>query len=171
MREERYDDKRGPWFRRRGPASSTIMTWGPARGETGTAGLPRTSLAGTEINTAGVPMRELLEEPVLREERFRREAVRPATTRGGFRGKGPVGYVRSDARIHEDVCDALAAANLDTSEVTVTVKDREVILEGGVESRWAKRMVELIVADVRGVRDVRNRLRVHSPDEGPPVFL
>ncbi|EAR50853.1 probable osmotically inducible sensory protein [Oceanicola granulosus HTCC2516] len=77
------------------------------------------------------------------------------------RGRGPKGYVRSDARISEDVNDALTHDRLvDASEITVTVKDREVTLDGEVDSRQAKRRAEDCAEDCVGVEHVQNNLRV-----------
>ncbi|HET6585937.1 MAG TPA: BON domain-containing protein [Nannocystaceae bacterium] len=77
-----------------------------------------------------------------------------------MRGKGPKNYVRSDERIREDACELLAAADLDASEIDVTVRDGEVMLEGTVEDRSAKRRAEDVVARARGVKDVHNHLRL-----------
>jgi hypothetical protein len=78
-------------------------------------------------------------------------------------GKGPKGYVRSDARIREDVCDRLMEDDeIDASEMTVSVKEAEVILEGTVTDRHIKRRAEDIAESVSGVRDVTNRLRVRK---------
>jgi osmotically-inducible protein OsmY len=79
---------------------------------------------------------------------------------GGFAGKGPKGYVRSDERVREDVCDRLSDDDeVDASDITVTVKDGEVTLDGTVETRQAKHRAEDICDSVSGVRDVHNRLR------------
>lgn len=79
---------------------------------------------------------------------------------GGFAGKGPKGYTRSDERVREDVCDRLSDDDeVDASDITVTVKDGEVTLEGTVETRQAKHRAEDIADSVSGVRDVHNRLR------------
>jgi osmotically-inducible protein OsmY len=76
-------------------------------------------------------------------------------------GKGPRGWRRSDERILEDVCDLMMLdPDLDASDIEVLVSNGEVILEGSVESRWAKRLAEDIAFSVSGVRDVQNRLRV-----------
>ena len=80
--------------------------------------------------------------------------------RGGFAGKGPRGYTRSDDRIREDVCDRLSADDeVDASDITVTVAKAEVTLEGTVHDRHAKRRAEDIAESVTGVTDVHNRLR------------
>lgn len=82
------------------------------------------------------------------------------------RGKGPKGFKRSDARIHEDVCECLTEdPRIDASNLEVTVKDCEVTLSGTVSSREEKRRAEDLVERVSGVKDVNNNLRV-SADPG-----
>jgi hypothetical protein len=81
----------------------------------------------------------------------------------GQTGKGPKGYVRSDERIREDVCDRLSEDDdVDASDITVTVKAGEVTLEGTVIDRHAKHRAEDITDSVSGVRDVTNRLRARK---------
>jgi len=88
-------------------------------------------------------------------------ASRPdSTPRGGHSGKGPRGYVRSDERIREDVSDRLSwDDHVDASDITVTVSEGEVTLEGSVPDRMSKRRSEDIAEDVMGVKDVHNRLK------------
>jgi hypothetical protein len=82
---------------------------------------------------------------------------------GGYYGRAPKGYVRSDERIREDVCDWFLSTDLlDPSDIEVSVDQGEVVLSGTVDSRRAKRCAEDIAADVLGVRDVHNRLRIRS---------
>jgi hypothetical protein len=79
----------------------------------------------------------------------------------GHRGKGPAGYTRSDERIRENVCEALADDDrVDASNIEVNVKNGEVILTGTVEDRQSKRMAEECVENLSGVKDVQNQLRV-----------
>ncbi|WP_117192208.1 BON domain-containing protein [Rhizobium terrae] len=79
------------------------------------------------------------------------------------RGKGPKGYQRSDARIEEDVNDRLSDDPiLDASNITVTVKEGEVTLDGFISSRWDKRRAEDLVDGISGVRHVQNNLRVNN---------
>ena len=74
--------------------------------------------------------------------------------------KGPKGYVRSDDRIREDVCDRLSDDDIvDASDISVQVKDGEVTLEGSVTDRHMKHRAEDIIEEVSGVRDVNNKLR------------
>ena len=77
------------------------------------------------------------------------------------RGGGPKGYVRSDGLIEEDVHDRLTYdPALDASDIEVAVKDREVTLDGTVESRRDKRRAEDCVDSVSGVVHVQNNLRL-----------
>jgi BON domain-containing protein len=88
------------------------------------------------------------------------------TEPGRFAGRGPKGYARSDERIREDVSDRLWADPwIDASEMTVTVTNGEVTLEGIVDDRLAKRLAENVAESCIGVRDVHNRLRLR-PREG-----
>jgi osmotically-inducible protein OsmY len=86
--------------------------------------------------------------------------------RGEFTGRGPKGYQRSDARIHEDVCDRLAEApDIDASDIEVRTTNGEVTLSGSVREREEKRRAEDLIEGVSGVRDVHNNLRVSRPQE------
>lgn len=81
----------------------------------------------------------------------------------GQTGKGPKGYVRSDERIREDVCDRLSEDDeVDAGDITVTVKGGEVTLEGTVTDRRSKHRAEDITDSVSGVREVTNRLRTRK---------
>jgi hypothetical protein len=81
--------------------------------------------------------------------------------RGRFTGRGPKNYQRSDERIREDVNERLADnADLDATDIEVSVSQREVTLEGKVEDRRAKRLAEDIAEAVPGVQDVHNHLKV-----------
>lgn len=85
----------------------------------------------------------------------------------GMAGKGPKGYVRSDERIREDVCDCLTDdPDLDATSIEVKVKNGEVTLSGTVDSREAKRHAEDLIDRVSGVKDVQNNLRVQQDDPG-----
>jgi len=84
-------------------------------------------------------------------------------TRGGFAGRGPKGYQRSDERIREDISDQLMANDwLDASDIEVTVKNGDVTLTGTVDNRTAKRLAEDIAEHAAGVQDVMNQIRVQS---------
>lgn len=86
--------------------------------------------------------------------------------RGTQRGRGPKGYVRSDERIREDVCDVLADHPwIDASEIEVQVKGGEVFLSGSVPSREEKRLAEDVIESISGVKEVSNQLRVHRHGE------
>lgn len=78
------------------------------------------------------------------------------------RGRGPKGYRRSDERIQEDINDRLTDdPYIDASDIEVSVKDREVVLTGTVESRRVKHRAEDIAESVTGVVNVENRLKVY----------
>ena len=95
---------------------------------------------------------------------YARPYVPGASPRGGFSGRGPKGYIRTDDRIKEDVCDRLSWNDeVDATEITVRVQDGEVTLEGRVETRHMKRLAADIAEDVSGVKDVHNTIRVTKP--------
>ncbi len=85
------------------------------------------------------------------------------------RQRGPVrpprGYQRSDDRIREEVCERLMEGPVDVGDVEVTVSNGEVTLVGRVEERWEKRAIEDLAAQVRGVHDVHNRVRVRPQED------
>lgn len=87
--------------------------------------------------------------------------------RGQHYGRGPKGYQRSDERIREDVNERLTwHGEIDASEIEVTVNGGEVTLEGTVDNRRTKRIVEDTIEMVRGVNQVHNRLRVQGQNQG-----
>jgi osmotically-inducible protein OsmY len=95
------------------------------------------------------------------DEQWRRHGTAERQGAGGFAGRGPKGYQRSDARITEDVCDRLTdAPDLDASDIEVRVNNGEVTLGGTVRTRGDKRLSEDLIERVAGVREVHNNLRV-----------
>ena len=81
---------------------------------------------------------------------------------------GPRGYVRSDERIHEFICERLAQLHhLDVSDVSVTVSNGCVRLEGTVPDRDMKHRIEDTADSCWGVQDVENRIRVRRRDTQP----
>jgi hypothetical protein len=100
---------------------------------------------------------------------FGAESGRPhpawgSEARGGYAGRGPKDYKRSDDRIREEVCERLSWNDeVDATDIAVRVQDAEVTLEGSVETRRMKRIAEDLVDEVLGVRDVHNTLRVTKP--------
>ncbi|HZH26414.1 MAG TPA: BON domain-containing protein [Azospirillaceae bacterium] len=80
-----------------------------------------------------------------------------------FRGRGPQGYRRADARISEDVHEVLTDDPfVDATDIRIMVVSGEVTLDGTVDSRDAKRRAEDIVHDVLGVTHVQNNLRARK---------
>ena len=80
---------------------------------------------------------------------------------GGYRGRGPRDYQRSDERIREEISDRMTDDdNLDPSEITIQVKQGEVTLIGTVTTRDQKRRAEDLAESISGVREVTNNIRV-----------
>lgn len=67
---------------------------------------------------------------------------------------------QTDALIREDVARALDDSVEDTDDVTATVHDGEVSLDGVVADMTALQAIEALVERVAGVKRVHSRLRV-----------
>lgn len=81
--------------------------------------------------------------------------------RKNFAGRGPKTFHRSDQHLYEDVCELLMAdPDIDADEVEVQVENGLVILSGTVETKRLKRLAEELVADIPGVEDVQNNLKL-----------
>jgi hypothetical protein len=88
---------------------------------------------------------------------------RGADGRRSHRGRGPLDYRRADERVYADVCEALTDdAQVDATNIEVTVTEGEVTLSGHVASRDEKRRAEDVADRIAGVRDIHNRLKVQS---------
>lgn len=86
---------------------------------------------------------------------------RPPQPQVNYRGRAPKGYVRSDERIREDICDRLSEERrVDASDISVSVRDGIVTLEGSIADRPQKHRAEDIADTCSGVKDVRNYLSV-----------
>jgi hypothetical protein len=82
------------------------------------------------------------------------------------RGRGPRNYRRSDLRITEDINDRLLLHDeIDASDIEVQVNGGIATLNGSVQSRFEKRLAELVCESVAGVIDVDNRLKIGKPDQ------
>ena len=69
--------------------------------------------------------------------------------------------IRSDERIRNEVCERLTHHPLiDATMLDVHVKDGDVSLTGDVLDRRMKQMVEDVVDEVHGVKEIHNRLRI-----------
>lgn len=93
-----------------------------------------------------------------------------AATPGPYAGRGPRGYRRSDERIRDEVCERLTRdALVDATDIEVRVRGGLVRLEGTVQDRAQKHRAEDLAADVSGVVDVENGIRVRrgAPDASP----
>jgi hypothetical protein len=82
--------------------------------------------------------------------------------------RGPKGWRRSDAALHDAVCERLARSHdLEVADVSVEIRDGHVTLEGTVADRPMKRAIEDRIAGCAGVSDVDNRLKVMRPGAAP----
>jgi osmotically-inducible protein OsmY len=103
--------------------------------------------------------------------------------RGGQRGRGPQRAEdmqqlgAEDTRIWNEVCACLTEDwYVDGTEITVSVDNGEVTLDGIVENRAEKRLAEDCADSVASVVDVHNRLRIRQTDkataknEGPDLL-
>lgn len=73
------------------------------------------------------------------------------------RGHGPRDWRKSDERLREEVCEALAAdAWLDARDLNVGVDEGEVVLSGVAPCFEARERAEDIAGGVVGVRAVHN---------------
>jgi hypothetical protein len=87
--------------------------------------------------------------------------------RGGFAGRGPKGYTRSDERLKEDISERLTDdPYVDASDVSVEVRGGKVTLTGQVDQRWTKHHVEDLVDRCSGVQEIENRLTVSRSRAG-----
>lgn len=79
-----------------------------------------------------------------------------------YRGEGRGTGQPSPEQIRNDVAEALTREpELDASNITVDVNEEyDVVLDGKVGHQADKRLAEDLAADVRGVREVHNRIRV-----------
>jgi hypothetical protein len=85
---------------------------------------------------------------------------------GQFSGRGPKGYARADARIEEDVNEALSQdSQLDATDIEVKVEAGVVTLTGTVSERKFKRMAEDLCEECSGVKEVLNEIRVKRESE------
>ena len=85
------------------------------------------------------------------------------------RRAGPRGYLRSDERIREDICERLIdRADIDIGDVSVVVAGGRVTLEGSVADRQMKHRIDALCDDSPGVREVDNRIRVSRPPADAP---
>ncbi len=85
----------------------------------------------------------------------------------GHSGKGPKGYRRPDSSIYEDVCLTLESSrNVDATDIEVTVKEGLVTLKGSVKDRAEKKIVELEIENISGVKDIFNLLSLRDSEQG-----
>ncbi len=86
-----------------------------------------------------------------------------------FVGKGPRGYVRTDERIRDEVCELLTQSDdVDATDIEVSVEHGVVTLLGSVDDRGQRRAAAEAAEAARGVKDVQIQIRVrHEPARAP----
>ena len=81
------------------------------------------------------------------------------------RGKGPIGYRRSDERAQEIACELLTEdPRIDASDVDVRAQDGVITLTGFVDSRRTKFLIEDLLANSLD-GDIMNRLQIRRPQD------
>lgn len=80
--------------------------------------------------------------------------------------RGPKNFKRSDERLKDDIAERLMYRDdIDSSDVSLEVKDGKVTLEGTVPERWMRYAIDDIAESVLGVQEVENKIRVRrTPD-------
>jgi osmotically-inducible protein OsmY len=76
--------------------------------------------------------------------------------------RGPRGWVRSDERILDDLCERIVRGGVDASRLEVQVEDGHVWLEGDLGSREERRFVLEVAERSLGVRGVY--AEIHVPE-------
>lgn len=72
---------------------------------------------------------------------------------------------RADKDIYNDVCEKLTATPyVDASDIEVVVKNGVVELTGMVEDRKMKKMAELVLDNISGIKDIQNGLTLQRRD-------
>lgn len=80
---------------------------------------------------------------------------------GSHRGRGPRNYRRSDESITDELIDRFTDhPDLDATQILLQVEDGEVTLTGEVPERRMKHLAEDIAAELRGITELHNRIRV-----------
>ena len=85
-----------------------------------------------------------------------------------YRGVGPKGYVRSDERVQEEICEMLTRhSSIDASDIEVDVRNGEVTLSGQVPERRMRLLAEHVADRCHGVKDIHNKIKVARLDVQP----
>lgn len=78
--------------------------------------------------------------------------------------QGASAVVATERELYEDICEALLRRDdVDSSDVTVAVREGEVTLDGSVPQRSMRYLIEDLAAGHPTVRDVANRIKVRRP--------
>jgi hypothetical protein len=162
--EERYPDAYGRDETAAQPASAAELRLPPRQHRQST--LFRTGVGlDAAAETAAAWQHGPTGQSAPEQPRFVEPTAPPRRARASFRGLGPRGYVRSDQRIYEDICDRLTENPfIDASDIAVSVRNAAVTLSGSVDNILALHQAEEIAREVAGVATVRNELIVSGDD-------
>ncbi|MFW6303565.1 MAG: BON domain-containing protein [Candidatus Sumerlaeota bacterium] len=120
------------------------------------------------MTTDGIVTLDGIVNNILAKDRAEKLALRIKGVRGVINGIDVMAPLRDDEDIKENVLDALLWDPVtELWELTATVDDGKVTLEGTVDSRQEKQLAEKVVKGVRGVRAVDNQLIVEYDTERP----
>jgi hypothetical protein len=104
---------------------------------------------------------------------YSREFIEPYKLPGQGRryaGRGPRNYIRSDARILEDIHERLTGhPDIDATNIVMRVDGGEVTFEGWAPDRTMKRLAEDVAYATRGVVDVHNHIRTEQRVREIPI--
>jgi osmotically-inducible protein OsmY len=79
--------------------------------------------------------------------------------------RGPRGWVRSDERILDELCERIVRAGVDASDLAVDVERGEVSLAGDLGTREERRIVVDLAERILGVTAVTADIRVREAGE------
>jgi osmotically-inducible protein OsmY len=79
--------------------------------------------------------------------------------------RGPRGWVRSDERILDELCERIVRGGIDASDLVVEVEGGEVSLDGGLGTREERRYVVDLAERILGVKSVYADIRVREGGE------
>jgi osmotically-inducible protein OsmY len=79
--------------------------------------------------------------------------------------RGPRGWVRSDERILDELCERIVRAGIDASELVVEVERGDVSIEGELGTREERRWVVDLAERILGVTGVYADVRVREGGE------
>lgn len=82
-------------------------------------------------------------------------------TYADYSGIGPKSYQRSDESLLEHISEALTwSPEVDASEITIAVKNGDVILSGTVPEREMIYLVDELMEEIHGIKNIDNHIKL-----------